>query len=88
MTYKFRSTTVYKQQIRKNNSTRSGSWHKIIFIPLLLSAIGVITNVPNESLTKPKLAPDAVSQAQKFVILNDCSILRKFLNFEDYFPNE
>jgi hypothetical protein len=50
--------------------------------------MGVINNVPNKSLTKPKMAPDAVSQAQKLVILNACSILRKFLNVEDYFPSE
>jgi hypothetical protein len=50
--------------------------------------MGVITNVPNKSLTKPKLPPDAVSLAQKLVIPNTSSILRKFLNVEDYLPNE
>ena len=50
--------------------------------------MGVITNVLNKSLTKPKLPPDAVSQEQKLFILNTFSILRKFLNVEDYLPNE
>jgi len=50
--------------------------------------MGVIIDVPNKSLTKPKLPPDAVSLAQKLVVLNTSFILRKFLNIEDYLPNE
>jgi len=50
--------------------------------------MGIITNLLNKSLTKPKLPPDAMSQAQKLVILNICSILRKFLNVENYLPND
>jgi hypothetical protein len=50
--------------------------------------MGVITNVFIKCLTKPKLPPNAVFHAQNLVVLNTCSNLRKFLNFEDYLPKE
>jgi hypothetical protein len=57
-----------------------GQLNKIIVTPLVLYAAGVTRNVLNQSLTNLGLQSLLLSQLQKVVILNTCSIVRKFFN--------
>jgi Na+/H+-translocating membrane pyrophosphatase len=62
--------------------------NKITVIPLVLSAVGIIPSMLNQSLTNINLPPHILSQVQKVVMLNTCSIVRKFLNDEVHLSDE
>jgi len=62
--------------------------NKIIVIPLRLSAMGVNPNTLNLSLTNFCVPPRLPSQVQKKVVLNICSIVRKFLSDEVHLSDE
>jgi hypothetical protein len=53
-----------------------------------MSAVGVIPNMLNQSLTILDLLPRLLSQVQTMVVLNTCSIVRKFLSDECHLSGE
>jgi hypothetical protein len=55
---------------------------------IVLSAMGVNPNMLNHIPTNPNLPPRLLSQVQKVVILNTCSIVRKFHNDEVHLPDK
>jgi hypothetical protein len=62
--------------------------NKIIVIPLILSAMGCIPKMLNQSLTNLNLPPCLLSQAQQVVTLNTCYIVQKFLSDEVHVPDK
>jgi hypothetical protein len=61
---------------------------KIIVIPLRLSAMGLNPNTLNRNLTNLCVPPQLPSHVQKMVVLNICSIVRKFLSDEVHLSDE
>jgi len=57
-------------------------YSKITVIPLVLSVTGVISCMLNQSVTALNLPSCVLSQVMKVVLLNTCSIVRKFLVHE------
>ena len=55
---------------------------------LVFYATGVTPNMLNQSPTTLNLPPLLLSEVQRVVILNNCSVVRKFLNHEDHLTNE
>lgn len=57
-------------------------WHqdKVEIIPIILSTTGVIPNNIHQYINKLQLRPNIYVQFQKSVIIDTCSITRKFLN--------
>jgi hypothetical protein len=62
--------------------------NKITAIPLVLSAMGVIPNMLNQNITTLTLMPCLLSQVHNVIILNTCSIVRKFFNDEVHLRDE
>ena len=61
------------------------NWTRLLLFHCL-SAMGVIPNKLNQSLTTFSLLPSLLSQVQKVVVLNTCSTVRKFCGV--YLPEE
>ena len=61
-----------------NNNNNNNN--EITAMPLVFSAMGVIPNMLNQSLTTLNLPPRILPQIQKMIILNTSA--RKFLNVE------
>ena len=57
-------------------------------MPLVLSATGVFPNMLNQSLTTLNVPPRLLFQFQKLVIINTCSIMRKFVSDEVSLPDD
>jgi len=60
----------------------------IIVTPLVSSAMAVTPNMLNQSPTNFSLLPCLVSQVQRVVILDTCSIVRNFHSDEVHLPDE
>jgi len=56
---------------------------KVYIVPLIISATGIVPNSLLKNLELLKLSQNLVIEIQKSVILNTCSIVRKFLNDYD-----
>ena len=62
--------------------------HKITFVPLGLTARGLIRKMLNQSLTTLNLPPRLLSPVREVVLLNTCSIVRSFLSDEGHLPDD
>ena len=63
-------------------------YSKITVIPQVLSATGVIPCMLNQSVAALNLPSCLLSQVMKVVVLNTCSIVRKFVGHELHLSDE
>jgi hypothetical protein len=91
LTHNLKATITEKQRNHQDLAFEiKQQWqlNKIIVIPLVLSATAVISNMLNQSITTLNVPPHLLSQVQKMVILNTCSIVRKFPSDEVHLSDE